>query len=133
MKMGIPKHDESKTKAIRDQLWWIAIAPSLWAMHFLACYLTAAIWCEKVSAPRDQFWLNALVTCYSVVAMVGIAVVGWLSYQSFRRGDPPLSYGFDDPAHRTHFLGFTAFLLSLLSGVATAFTILVFLLVGTCD
>nr|WP_202908851.1 transmembrane prediction [Roseimaritima ulvae] len=130
---SIRKHDESRPKPIRDRLWWVVSAPSLWALHFLACYITAAIWCEKASHPEQMSFLYALITGYSVVALVGIAAVGWLSYRNFRRGDPPLPYDFDDPQDRTHFIGFTTFLLAALSGIATLFTVLVFVLVGTCD
>ncbi|WP_407652746.1 transmembrane prediction [Aporhodopirellula aestuarii] len=119
---------------MRQQLWWIALGPSIWAVHFLACYLTAAIWCEKFasagSANSPLWWL---IGVYSVIALVGLIVVSVMSFRSFRRGDPPVSYDFDDPHERTPFLGFTAYLLSLLSIVATLFTVLVFLLVRSCD
>ncbi|TWT94319.1 hypothetical protein Pla100_39300 [Neorhodopirellula pilleata] len=125
--------DESKPKPIRHRLWWIVIAPTLWAIHFLACYVTVAIWCEKAARPDAGGPPLVWIMAYSVVAMAGIIWVGVLSYRNFRKGDPPLPYDFDDPSDRTHFLGFTAFLLALLSGIATLFTVLVFVLVKTCD
>ncbi len=132
MTYGTKQHDESDPKPIRKSLWWIALAPSIWAIHFLACYLTVAIWCEKVSSYGSDrlLWL---ICIYSVVAIAGIAIVGWLSFRNFRRHDPPVPYDFDDPHDRTNFLGFTAFLLALLSGIATLFTMLVFLFVRSCD
>lgn len=125
--------DESKPKPISHRLWWIVIAPTLWAIHFLACYLTAAIWCEKAITSETSGPPMLWIAGYSIVALAGIVWVGVLSFRNFRSGSPPLPYDFDDPSDRTHFLGFTAFLLSLLSGIATLFTVLVFLLVRTCD
>ncbi|WP_081613853.1 transmembrane prediction [Rhodopirellula sallentina] len=133
MRKGIRKHDETKPTPIRERVWWIAIAPSLWAIHFLACYLSAAIWCEKFSSERGNTTLHGLVALYSLIAIVGILCVAWVSYQTLRRGNHAVPYNFDDPAERTHFLSFTAFLLSVLSAIATIFTILAFVLVGGCD
>lgn len=133
MAHGKQRYEASKTKPVGQRLWWIATAPSLWALHFLTCYVTVAIWCEKVPSDEPTNGLWWLIGMYSVVAMFGIAIVGWLSFKSFRQEDPPLPYDFDDPDDRTNFLGFTAFLLALLSGVATLFTTLVFVLVRSCD
>lgn len=127
------KHDPTKRPSIRDRLWWIVISPSVWATHFLACYITVAIWCEKYSATGNVRTLGTLVFVYTGAALAVISVVTWLSFKNFRRGDPPIPYDFDDPDDRTNFLGFTAFLLSLLSLIATFFTALVFVMVRSCD
>lgn len=128
-----PRHDESKPKPIRDRLWWIATAPSVWALHFLACYITAAIWCEKFAGKSEMTTLWWWIGAYTLVALTVIIAIAVASYRNFRRGDPPLPYEFDDPSDRTHFLGFTAFLLAMLSLVATSFTALVFVLVRSCE
>jgi hypothetical protein len=118
----------------RAKLWSIVIAPSLWSVHFLACYVTTAIWCEKVSATQSgTSTLRWLVAAYTIIALVGIGWVALRSFQNFRRADPPVPYDFDDPSDRTHFLGFTAFLLSILSAIAVAFTALVYVMVRSCD
>jgi len=127
------KPNESKPKSIRDRLWWIAAAPSAWAIHFLACYVTSAIWCEKYASDNRMATLWLWIGGYTLIAVTAIIAVGVLSFRNFRRGDPPLPYDFDDPTDRTHFLGFTAFLLSALSLIATGFTVLVFVLVRSCN
>ncbi|MCA9134043.1 MAG: hypothetical protein KDA45_12840 [Planctomycetales bacterium] len=118
----------------RRWLWWIVLSPMVWAVHFLACYLSAAIWCAKLADTADSVrplqWAVAWVTA---IALGVIVWAGAVSYRQFRRGNPPVPYDFDDPADRTHFQGYTAFLLALLSCVATLFTALVFVLVGSCD
>lgn len=128
-----PKPNESKPRSIRDRLWWIVAAPSIWAIHFLACYVTAAIWCEKYASDGRMSTLWIVIGGYTSIAVPAIIAVGIVSFRNFRRGDPPFPYDFDDPTDRTHFLGFTAFLLSGLSLIATAFTVLVFVLVRSCD
>ena len=127
------RHDESQPQPIREHLWWIVLSPSIWAIHFLACYVTAAIWCEKVGSNSDSGWLLGLVGGYTTVAVVAISVIAGWSLRSYRRRDQSPSYDSDDPSDRTHFIGFTAFLLSLLSLVATFFTALAMVIVRSCD
>ncbi len=133
MEVGRKKHDELQPKPIRQQLWWIVISPLVWSVHFLACYITTAIWCEKYAATGDARTLLSWVSAYTAMALIAIIAVGLLSFKSFRRSDAPMPYEFDDPSDRTHFLGFTAFLLSLLSLIATLLTALVFVMVRSCD
>lgn len=133
MRESVKRHDEAKAAPVRQRLWWITAAPSVWALHFLACYLSAAVWCEKFSATATNRPLIWMVSAYTVVSIGLIAAIASLSYRNFREGSPPIPYDFDDPADRTHFLGFTAFLLSVLSFIATLFTALVFLIIRSCD
>jgi len=135
---AIPVHDRDDPRSLRQRLWWIAIAPSLWAVHLLVCYIAAAIWCEKVARPQSPrppspipLWI--VVAAATVVVVIVILVIARLSWRNFRRSDQALPLTFDTPEERTAFLGFTAFLLSVLSLVATLFTVLVFVLVRSCD
>ncbi|MGB7839915.1 MAG: hypothetical protein WBL40_17580 [Terrimicrobiaceae bacterium] len=43
--MSTPGQGETHEK--RQSLWLLMISPTIWAAHFLLCYLTAAIWCAK--------------------------------------------------------------------------------------
>lgn len=79
-------HDDS-TKSLRNRLWWITLAPSIWASHFLACYLTAAIWCEKFVSPQHPFSeIDRLVAIYTAIALSAILFIGWKSYRHYDRG-----------------------------------------------
>ena len=127
------QHDESAPKPIRRKLWWIVLSPSVWAIHFLACYLTVAIWCAKVAPGTSSSWLLGLVGGYTLVAVGAIGAIATSSFRSFRRDAADIAYEFDDPSDRTRFIGFTAFLLSLLSLVATLFTALALLIIRSCD
>ncbi len=133
MTANAQQHPAYTRKPYRDRLWWLAISPSLWAVHFLVCYLTVAIWCEKTSAETDANILRWLACIYTCVAMVAITIVGWLSFKNTGQSDQPPPDEFDDLTDRSPFLGFTSFLLALLSGIATLFTALVFVFVKNCD
>ncbi len=133
MVRGKSKYDETVRRPITQRLWWIVIAPLLWALHFLACYVTAAIWCEKYSSGADIRSLGWMITAYSVVSLTGILIVGTLSFWNLPPADSLVPDEFDDPSDRSHFLHFTSLLLAVLSGIATIFTVLVFVLVGRCD
>lgn len=128
-----PREVESKPHPIRRGLWWIVLSPMVWAFHFLACYVTVAIYCEKFSSNSHHEWLWCLIGGYTAVAVAAIGVIACRSFRGFRQADPPLPYDFDDPSDRTHFIRFTAFLLSLLSLIATLFTALALLIVRSCD
>src|SRR5690606_36192532 len=38
------RHDPA-VAAAREGVWTLAAAPAVWALHFLACYVVAAVWC----------------------------------------------------------------------------------------
>ncbi|MFG0262799.1 MAG: transmembrane prediction [Novipirellula sp. JB048] len=133
MKMPPEQHDDSKPTAIRHRLWWIVISPLVWSLHFLTCYITSAIWCQKYAATGDPDELRLFIAVVTGIAVLAISVVAWLSFKNVRTSEATVPYDFDDPAERTHFLGYTAFLLSLLSLVATLFTALVYVIVRSCD
>lgn len=132
MQDTIPQHDESKPQPIHKRLWWIVLSPSVWAIHFLACYLTIAIWCAKADSSGRE-WPLWLLGGYTLVAVIAISAIGVSSYRNFRQSDPTFPYEFDDPSDRTNFIGYTAFLLSLLSLVATLFTAFALLIIRSCD
>ncbi|WP_237607612.1 transmembrane prediction [Roseimaritima sediminicola] len=128
-----PPRYEGQSLEISERLWWIVIGPTLWALHFLACYLTAAIWCAKYAAEADSdALLLILVAIYSVVAVAGIVVFGVISYRNHRRGCEALPEDLDRPRDRGRFIALAGLLLALLSLVATLFTAAVFVLVRGC-
>lgn len=122
---SLPEREES--------LWWLTAAPGLWAAHFLACYLTAAIWCAKV-AGRDAGLgaAGAAVTLYTAAALAGIAFVGWRGYRRQGYGTGTMPHDFDTPGDRHRFLGFATLLLATLSFVAVVYVALAAAFVATC-
>lgn len=117
-----------------ENLWMLTLPPGIWAVHFLASYLTAAIWCAKYADSSGALGTaRAAIAAYTLLAVVGLGVTGWLGLRrvSFQRDDMP--HDDDTPVDRHRFLGFTMLLLSALSAVATLFVAAVTVFVETCD
>ena len=124
------KHE---THESRQSLWRPVLPPILWAGHFLASYITAAIWCEKV-AGRDGTLGGARVAIaiYTVLALVGIALIGWRGWRRHAFDGSETQHDFDSPADRHRFLGFATALLAGLSAVAVIFTALAVVFFSDC-
>ena len=109
-----------------ERLWLLAVSPVIWAVHFLACYVTAAVWCAKF-APRDGSLapVRAVILVFTLVALAGIAVNGRSGLRRHRSGTESPPHDFDTAGDRHGFLGYTTVLLSALSAVAVVFAALV--------
>ena len=117
----------------QESLWRLVVSPTIWAAHFMLCYLTAAIWCAKF-APRDGSLapVRWAIAGYTVVALIGIALSGWSGMRRHRRGSETPEHDYDTPGDRHGFLGFATVLLSALSAVATVFAALVVIFFKDC-
>ncbi len=87
-----------------QSLWRLVAAPAIWAAHFTVSYATASIWCVKV-ADQSAFWqVRIAIAVYSVVALAGIGITGWIGYRRISHGAGALSS--DTPEGRFRFFGF---------------------------
>src|SRR3990167_5563092 len=110
MALDLPEKNES--------LWQTVAAPTIWALHFLSSYGTAAVWCAKVGGPLGAArWLIGL---YTLVALLGICWVGWRGRKRWRPESAPGPHDRDSPGSRHRFLGFATTLLAGLSAVAVS-------------
>ena len=113
----------------KESLWFLIVSPTIWAAHFMLCYITAAIWCAKF-APRFGSLepVRWAIAVYTVVALAGITWNGWSGLRKHRFGSESLPHDFDTPGDRHRFLGFATLLLAGLSAIATLFaaTVVVF-------
>ena len=117
----------------QESLWWLAASPLLWSAHFLLCYGTAAVWCEKLAGRDGSLGsARAAIAVYTVVALAGILLVGWRGFRRHRLLGAPLPHDADTPEDRRRFLGFATLLLSGLSAVAVLYGALVVAFIGTC-
>ena len=121
----LPEHEES--------LWILTISPTIWAVHFLLSYISAAIWCAKV-ADRDGGLeqIRLAIAVYTGLALVGIIMVGWRGFHRHRIGSTTGPHDFDTRESRHRFLGFATLLLSGLSAVATCYVALAAVFIGKC-
>lgn len=113
-----------------QSLWMLTVSPLIWAAHFLACYLTAAIWCAKVDGGLMP--VRTAIAIFTIVALAGIALTGWLGYKRHRYADGEPPHDLDTPGDRHRFLGFATLLLSGLSFVAVIYAGMVALYFRSC-
>ncbi len=122
--------EDGVTAEGRQSLWWLAAGPLIWTAHFLACYLTAAIWCAKEGGSLAG--VRMAICAFTLVALVGIGFVGVVGWRRHRYGSGAVPHDFDTPEDRYRFLGFATALLAGLSAVATGFVAMVAVFVEVC-
>lgn len=140
----------------------LAASPTIWAAHFLLCYITAAIWCAKVGGGTgggaggeigtdlgggfgdalggglpgafgvELDGVRIAIAVFTVVAIAGIGIVGWRGLRRLRRGGADIPHEEDSPQDRHGFMGFATLLLSALSLVAVLFVALTAVFIDTC-
>jgi hypothetical protein len=116
-----------------ESLWTLFTAPVVWALHFLACYVGAAIFCEKPGFLGGNFdtlrIAIGLLTLLSLAMIALAAILAWRQW-GFGASDPP----HDDPNRRDRLLfqGYATLLLSGLSFIAVIFTALPALFMTEC-
>ncbi len=115
-----------------ETLWTLFTAPVVWAVHFLACYLTVAIHCAKGGGERQFAMLQFVLGGVTLAALATIAISAFLAWRQWGFGttDPP----HDDPTEeaRKLFQGFATLLLSALSFVAVLFVATPLLAIDGC-
>ena len=110
----------------KESLWLLIVSPTIWALHFLASYITAAIWCAKFASRYGSLEpVRWAIGVYTVVALTGIGLNGWGGYRRHRYGGETVPHEADTPEDRHRFMGFATTLLAALSAVATVFAALV--------
>ena len=115
------------------ELWMLAASPATWAIHFMACYLTAAIWCAKAGRTAStQPPLATAIAVYTAIALLAIAAIGARGWRRHRLGEEPPPHDDDTPEDRHRFLGWATFLLSALSAIAVCYSALVAVFLRSC-
>lgn len=123
-----------ETSEENQSLWMLAVSPTLWAIHFLLCYLTAAIWCAKFAGPDGSLGkVRIAMVVYTAAALTGIGITAWKGYRRHEHGTATVPHDFDTPEDRHRFLGFATLLLSGLSAVAVVFVGLNVIFFTRCD
>lgn len=118
-----------RLRALKVTLWTLIVPPSIWAVHFLFCYLWVAVSCAKIGAfPR--FPIAFLIG--TIVALAMIAAAGAIAWVQARGpgDDAPHEQGTD--IDRLRFLAKSTLLLAGLSFVAVLFTAAPALMLEDC-
>lgn len=116
-----------------ESLWTLFTGPVVWALHFLACYIVAAIFCEKPHLLHGDFdTLRAVIATITALALAMIVLSAALAWRQW-------GFGTDDPPHdaptrddRLRFQGYATLLLSALSFIAVIFTGMPVLFIAEC-
>lgn len=117
----------------RQSLWTLAFGPTIWAAHFLACYVAAAVICA-----RSTTWsLDLAAYRWFVVVLTGsalliIAYSAWHAVRIWELGSDHPPHDDDTDENRSQFLALATLFLSGLSFVATLFTALPTAIVLDC-
>ena len=124
---------QHETSEERQSLWLLVLSPCIWAAHFVASYVGAAVWCGMMddrakSVDAMRLW----IIFFGFVALLLIGIIGrigWRKYQ-LSGGEPPFDKDTAEDRHR--FLGVATVLLSGLSGIATIYVCLSQLFIRNC-
>jgi hypothetical protein len=128
--------DAQGPRADHYSLWLLTIAPAIWAVHLLASYITAAIWCAKFVGPDGSLGgVRSAIAWYTAAALAGIALMGWEGYRRHRHpgGTEATTHDLDSMEDRHRFLGFAALLLAGLSAVGVLYAALAAAYFETCQ
>ncbi len=114
-----------------QSLWFVVAAPLVWAGHFIASYFTAAVWCERYAGPDASLGgARVAIGVYTVLALAAIGLVAAFAWRRYRQGDDRLDA--DTAMGRHRFVGSATLLLAALSALATVYSALAAVFVGSC-
>lgn len=118
-----------RLRALKVTLWTLIVPPSVWAVHFLFCYLWVSVSCAKMGAFQRFPLAFVIGTVVALAIITASGVIAWV--QSRTPGDdPPHEQGTD--IDRLRFLAMSTLLLAGLSFVAVLFTAAPALMLTDC-
>lgn len=120
-----------QSQRLQVTLWTLIWPPTIWAGHFLFCYILAALWCEKAGGSlRTVQWSIGAAT---LLALLLILVAGAIAFHQMRLpgDDPPHEEGTREDRFR--FIAMSTLMLAGLSFVAVVFTALPAVFFGVCQ
>lgn len=116
------------------QRLWIVLAPLVvWGVHFMACYITAALLCGPAVPGEGPMLPPTLFVVYTAVAGAAIVVFGWMGWKAHSLGDAEAPHDADSPEDRHRFLGLATLLFAGLSFVAVVYSAMAIVMVPTCQ
>lgn len=115
-------------------LWRSIAAPLVWVVHFLTCYITAAVFCEKSGRGADLLPVGWVVGVATVVALGIIAAIAASLWQVRARSltDNDFEFEHNSPEERHRFLSHVALMLCVLSAVAVVYGALPVVMLESC-
>ena len=123
-----------RTAESRQRLWIVPGPLVVWAVHFMSCYITAAVWCGKVAgrlAPLGP--ARTAIVAFTAVALLIIGVIAAIGYRAHALGGEVAPHDADSAEDRHRFLGFAALLIAGLSAVAVMYSAMSAAFIETCQ
>lgn len=113
-----------RAQKLTATLWALIAPPTVWALHFLFCYVYAAVRCAKADPPVSLGDVRMTIAIATLVALALVAASAFVALaQSRLEGEPPpYQQSTEEDQHR--FLATAKLLLAALSFVAILFTAL---------
>lgn len=107
------------------RLWLLVLPVAAWGWHFLAAYVSAAVYCAKASAGAGLGGARLAVLAATVAALAALGVLAWRARGRYRAGAA-------DRGSEDRFIGATALMLCALSALAVIAVASVALFFGDC-
>ena len=115
-------------------LWKVIFAPTVWAVHFLFCYVYAAVYCEKAGrdASLEGPTLVILIATVVALALIALSTAKFWAVRGRSLTDNDFEYEHNTPEERHRFLSHVALMLCLLSAVAVIYVAIPMLYLTSC-
>ncbi len=128
------------TKEVRREtgtgtdLWQVIFAPVIWALHFLFCYVYAAIYCEKAGRDASLAGPTQVIIGATVLALVliGLSTVKLWRVRGRSLTDNDFEFEHNTAEERHRFLSHVAMMLCLLSAIAVLYVAIPMLYLTSC-
>jgi len=115
-------------------LWRVIFAPGVWAVHFLFCYVFAAVYCEKLGrdAPLDlATWVIVGATVVAL-GLIGLSTLWLWRVRGRSLTDDDFEFEHNNAEERHRFLSHVALMLCVLSAVAVLYVAIPMLYLTSC-
>ncbi len=117
----------------RETLWLLTFGPTIWAVHFVLSYVTAAVWCAKVAGRSGSLGgARTAIVIFTLLALAGVGLTLWRGFRQASFGTGTVPHDFDIPGDRHRFLGLATVLLCGLSAVAIIYIALTVVFIESC-
>jgi hypothetical protein len=117
----------------RDTLWTLIATPTIWALHFLLCYVIAAVDCAPNNRVFDTIEATRLaIALLTATALAFIALVGLRAFREWRANEGKFPHSEDTAEDRERFMEFSSVLLAALSFVSVVFVAMPALVILDC-
>ena len=133
-----PAEDREEFDAETPSLFRIAIAPTIWAVHFVLAYAGAAVACAKLGAGGET--VDGLRLGIGALTLVALGGIAWTALAAFRQWNVHAARDarqiavdlVEEEEGRHEFLGHAALLLAVISAIGVIYTALPAVFIASC-